>query len=85
MIIPIVLLVVFLILVLLLRALASPVILIGTVVLSFGAAMGLSTLAFEYVFPSIVDKWPAVPRQTRASRSSRSSSSWRSASTTTSS
>ena len=58
-IIPIVLLVVFLILVLLLRALASPVILIGTVILSFGAAVGLSTLAFEYVFPSIVDKWPS--------------------------
>ena len=57
-IIPIVLLVVFLILVLLLRALASPLILIGTVVLSFGAALGISTLIFEHVFPSIVDRWP---------------------------
>ena len=49
-IIPIVLLVVFLILVLLLRALTAPLILIATVVLSFGAAMGISTLLFEYVF-----------------------------------
>ncbi len=57
-IIPIVLLVVFLILVMLLRALASPVILIGTVVLSFGAALGISTLIFEYVFPLFVDRWP---------------------------
>ncbi len=57
-IIPIVLLVVFLILVLLLRSLASPVILIGTVVLSFGAALGISTLIFEHIFPSIVDRWP---------------------------
>jgi RND superfamily putative drug exporter len=57
-IIPIVLLVVFLILVLLLRALASPVILIGTVVLSFGAALGISTLLFEYAFPAFVDRWP---------------------------
>ena len=49
-IIPIVLLVVFLILMLLLRALVAPVILIGTVVLSFGAALGISVLLFEYVF-----------------------------------
>jgi putative drug exporter of the RND superfamily len=49
-IIPIVLLIVFLILVLLLRALVAPLILIATVVLSFGAAMGISTLLFEYVF-----------------------------------
>ena len=48
-IIPIVLLVVFLILILLLRALVAPVILIGTVVLSFGAALGISVLLFEYV------------------------------------
>jgi RND superfamily putative drug exporter len=48
--IPILLLVVFLILVLLLRALVAPLILIATVVLSFGAAMGISTLLFEYVF-----------------------------------
>ena len=49
-IIPIVLLVVFLILIMLLRALVAPVILIGTVVLSFGAALGISVLLFEYVF-----------------------------------
>ena len=49
-IIPIVLLVVMLILMLLLRALVAPVILIATVVLSFGAALGLSTLLFRYVY-----------------------------------
>jgi len=49
-IIPIILLMVLLILVLLLRALAAPLILLGTVVLSFGAALGISTLLFEYVF-----------------------------------
>lgn len=52
-IIPIVLLVVFLILVLLLRALAAPLILMGTVVLSFGAALGISTLLFTEVFTRI--------------------------------
>ncbi len=49
-IIPIVLVVVFIILMLLLRALVSPLLLIGTVVLSFGAALGISALLFEYVF-----------------------------------
>jgi RND superfamily putative drug exporter len=49
-IIPIVLVVVFLILVLLLRALVAPLLLMLTVVLSFGAALGLSALLFEYVF-----------------------------------
>src|ERR671921_1748618 len=49
-IIPAVLLVVLLILSVLLRALAVPLILIATVVLSFGAALGLSSLLFEYVF-----------------------------------
>lgn len=49
-IIPLVLVVVFLILVGLLRAVAAPLILMGTVVLSFGAALGLSSLLFEYVF-----------------------------------
>ena len=44
-IIPVVLLVVLLILMLLLRALISPLILIATVMLSFGTALGLSTLA----------------------------------------
>jgi putative drug exporter of the RND superfamily len=48
--IPLVLLVVFLILAVLLRAIVAPLLLIGTVVLSFGAALGLSALVFEYVF-----------------------------------
>jgi RND superfamily putative drug exporter len=49
-IIPVTLVVVLLILMLLLRAVASPLILIATVVLSFGAALGLGSLAFKYVF-----------------------------------
>ncbi|HYG93321.1 MAG TPA: MMPL family transporter [Nocardioides sp.] len=49
-IIPIVLVVVFLILMVLLRAVLAPVLLIATVVLSFGAALGISALLFEYVF-----------------------------------
>ncbi|MFL6023196.1 MAG: MMPL family transporter, partial [Marmoricola sp.] len=49
-IIPLVLLVVFLILMLLLRAVAIPLILMATVVLSFGAALGLSSLIFHYVY-----------------------------------
>jgi RND superfamily putative drug exporter len=49
-IIPLVLLVVFLILLALLRAVVAPVLLIATVVLSFGAALGISALLFEYVF-----------------------------------
>jgi putative drug exporter of the RND superfamily len=49
-IIPIILLMVLLILIALLRAVAAPLILLATVVLSFGAALGLSTLLFEYVF-----------------------------------
>ena len=49
-IIPIVLVVVMLILMLLLRSVLSPLLLIGTVVLSFGAALGLSSLMFKYVF-----------------------------------
>jgi putative drug exporter of the RND superfamily len=49
-IIPITLLVVLLILMLLLRALVAPVILIATVVLSFGAALGIGSLAFKYFF-----------------------------------
>jgi RND superfamily putative drug exporter len=48
-IIPAILLVVLLILVALLRALAAPLILLATVVLSFGAALGLSTLLFVHV------------------------------------
>ncbi|MPZ95467.1 MAG: MMPL family transporter [Propionibacteriales bacterium] len=49
-IIPLVLLVVLLILALLLRAVVAPLILVGTVVLSFGAALGISALFFKYVF-----------------------------------
>ena len=49
-IIPVTLLVVLLILMLLLRAVVAPLILIGTVVLSFGAALGIGALAFKYVF-----------------------------------
>jgi putative drug exporter of the RND superfamily len=49
-IIPLVLLVVLVILALLLRAIVAPLILMGTVVLSFGAALGLSALAFRYLF-----------------------------------
>jgi RND superfamily putative drug exporter len=47
---PLVLAVVLLILIILLRALVAPLILMATVVLSFGAALGLSALLFEYVF-----------------------------------
>jgi RND superfamily putative drug exporter len=49
-IIPIVLVVVLIILGLLLRAIVAPLVLIATVALSFGAAMGLSVLAFKHVF-----------------------------------
>ena len=49
-IIPVILVVVFLILGLLLRALVAPVMLIATVVLSFAAALGVSALFFDHVF-----------------------------------
>ena len=49
-IIPIILAVVFVILMLLLRALVAPVMLIATVVLSFAAALGVSALFFNHVF-----------------------------------
>ena len=52
-IIPVVLVVVMLILMLLLRAVLSPVLLIGTVILSFGAALGLSTLLFHGLFTQV--------------------------------
>jgi putative drug exporter of the RND superfamily len=48
--IPLVLLVIMIILGLLLRAVVAPVILIGTVILSFAAALGLSALAFRHLF-----------------------------------
>ncbi|MGW3497560.1 MMPL family transporter [Streptomyces sp. NPDC001020] len=49
-IIPIVLAVVFVILGLLLRAVVAPLLLMATVVLSFGAALGVSSLMFNHVF-----------------------------------
>jgi len=49
-IIPLVLAVVLVILALLLRAVVAPLLLIATVVLSFGAALGASALMFRYVF-----------------------------------
>ncbi len=49
-IVPIVLLVVFVILVLLLRAVTLPLVLIATVILSFGAALGISAVIFTHVF-----------------------------------
>jgi putative drug exporter of the RND superfamily len=49
-IIPLVLVVVLIILALLLRAVVAPLVLIGTVVLSFAAALGLSALAFGHLF-----------------------------------
>nr|MBA2445325.1 MMPL family transporter [Nocardioidaceae bacterium] len=48
--IPIILIAVLVILMLLLRAIVAPVLLIATVVLSFGAALGLSALVFRHVF-----------------------------------
>jgi len=49
-IIPVILAVVFVILALLLRALVAPILLIATVVLSFGAALGVSSLVINNVF-----------------------------------
>jgi RND superfamily putative drug exporter len=49
-IIPIVLLMIFAVLALLLRALVAPLLLIGTVVLSFGATLGVGALVFNNVF-----------------------------------
>jgi RND superfamily putative drug exporter len=49
-IIPIVLVVVLVILALLLRAIVAPLVLVATVVLSFGAALGVSALAFRHIF-----------------------------------
>ncbi|HEY3869402.1 MAG TPA: MMPL family transporter [Actinocrinis sp.] len=48
--IPLILAVVLVILGLLLRAVVAPLVLIATVVLSFGAAMGISALLFNHVF-----------------------------------
>jgi putative drug exporter of the RND superfamily len=48
--VPLVLIVVLVILAVLLRAIVAPLLLVATVVLSFAAALGVSALAFEYVF-----------------------------------
>jgi putative drug exporter of the RND superfamily len=48
--VPLVLVVVLVILALVLRALVAPLLLVATVVLSFAAALGVSALAFEYLF-----------------------------------
>ena len=47
---PIILLVVFLILIALLRAVIAPLVLIGTVILSYLAALGVGYFAFEFIF-----------------------------------
>jgi RND superfamily putative drug exporter len=59
-IVPIALVVVFGILALLLRAIVAPLVLIGTVILSFAAALGIGTFFFENIFnfPGID---PALP------------------------
>jgi RND superfamily putative drug exporter len=48
--VPLVLVVILVILGLLLRAVVAPLLLVATVVLSFGAALGVSTLVFKHVF-----------------------------------
>jgi RND superfamily putative drug exporter len=58
--IPLVLVVVFVILAVLLRALVSPLLLVGTVVLSFAAALGVSTLVFDHIF-HFAGSFPAFP------------------------
>ena len=75
--VPLVLAVVFVILLVLLRAVVAPVLLMATVVLSYLAALGASLVLFEL--------FADFPERIRAFRSSRSSSWSRSASTTTSS
>ena len=59
---PMILAVVFLVLVVLLRALVAPIVLIATVVLSFFAALGAASLAFTYVFdyPGLGDQVPLL-------------------------
>ncbi|MCT9821012.1 MMPL family transporter [Microbacterium sp. W1N] len=59
-IIPVILLVILVILMLLLRAIVAPVLLILSVVLSFGAALGVSALVFNHVF-GFPGADPAVP------------------------
>lgn len=59
-IIPVILLVILVILMLLLRSILAPVILIATVILSFGTALGVSALVFDYFF-GFPGADPAVP------------------------
>lgn len=59
-IIPIVLVVILLILMALLRSVVAPLILIGTVIVSFGAALGVSALVFDGVF-GFAGADPSVP------------------------
>ncbi|WP_433059923.1 MMPL family transporter [Dactylosporangium sp. CS-033363] len=59
-IIPIVLLTVLVILALLLRAIVAPLLLIATVVLSFGAALGVSSLVFNRVFAGADASFPLL-------------------------
>ncbi|MDL5351089.1 efflux RND transporter permease subunit [Microbacterium sp. zg-YB36] len=59
-IIPIILLVILIILIALLRSLLAPVLLIGTVILSFGSALGVSALVFNGIF-DFPGADPAVP------------------------
>jgi RND superfamily putative drug exporter len=59
-IIPLVLLVILVILVLLLRAVVAPLLLVGSVVLSFGATLGVSAIVFNHVL-RLPGADPAVP------------------------
>jgi RND superfamily putative drug exporter len=59
-IIPIVLLVILIILMLLLRSIVAPLLLIGSVVLSFSATLGISALVFNHLF-DFPGADPAVP------------------------
>ena len=57
---PLILLAVLVILGLLLRAVVAPLLLVATVVLSFGAALGVSALVFEHVF-GLAGADPSMP------------------------
>jgi RND superfamily putative drug exporter len=59
-IIPVVLLVILIVLMILLRSILAPALLIGSVVLSFSATLGISALVFNHVF-NFVGADPAVP------------------------
>ena len=58
--VPLVLVVVLVILAVVLRALVAPLLLVGTVVLSFAAALGVSALAFDHLF-GFAGSDPAFP------------------------